>query len=89
MRSLNSISQSLGMRECETDILTEKPRVVRIDRRCVQQARQLGDVIVRENLGGVLIQEPRRGEYTELFVAIEIEDFADAVQHVATYAAIT
>lgn len=76
------------MRERKTDILTEKLRVLRIDHRCVQQARELSDVIVRQELRGVLVQESRGGENIKPFVAIEAKNAADALQHVAAHAAV-
>ncbi len=76
------------MRQRQTDVLAKKERVVGLDRRRVQQARNLGHIIVREDLRGVLVQESRGSEEIELFVAIELQDVADAVQDLAAYAAV-
>ena len=88
MRSLDPITQGFGVRECQTDVLTKKQRVVGLDRRRVQQARELGQIVVRKEPRGILVQESRGCQHFELFVSIEVEDVADAVQHFATDAAV-
>ncbi len=72
------------MRERQTDILTKKERVVGLDRRCVQHARKLGDVFVREELRVVLVEEPRCREDFESLMTIELQNVANAVQHFST-----
>ena len=54
----------------------------------MQHARNLGYVIVRKNLRSVLVQDSRGSEKFELFVAIELQGNADAIQNFATDAAI-
>ena len=54
----------------------------------MQHASDLGYIIVREDLGSVRIQESRGSEELELFVAIELQDDADAVQDFAADAAV-
>ena len=88
MKSLDPIAERFGVRERETDVLTKKERVVRFDCVRVQHARKLGQIIVRKDLRGVLVQESRGSEQIELFVAIELQDGADAVQNFAAYPAV-
>jgi hypothetical protein len=76
------------MRERQTNVLAEQQCVAGLDCRGVQQARKPRHVIVREELRGVLVHEPCGGKNLELFMAIQLEDVADAVQHFAAYAAI-
>ena len=89
MISLCPIAKCFGVRQRQSDVLTKKQRVVGFDRVCMQQARKLGHIIVRKELCGVLGQESRGGKNIESFVAIELQDIADAVKHFAADAAVT
>src|SRR3712207_4539153 len=57
--------------------------------RCVQQARDPGNVVIGEQLRRVLVQESRGGENRELIATIELEDVADAVENLAADAPAT
>jgi hypothetical protein len=65
------------------EVLADHLFVVGFERWRVQEARDPGYVIVREHIGGVLVQESRGDENFELLAPIELQDTADAVQHVA------
>ena len=89
MKSLDPIAERFGVRQRQSDVLTKKERIVGFDRVCMQQARKLSQIIVRKELCGVLGEESRSGKNIESFVAIELQDVADAVNHFATDAALT
>jgi hypothetical protein len=59
MKLFDPIAERFGVRQSQSDVLPKEQRVVGFDRLCVQQARELGHIIVREELRGVLLQESR------------------------------
>ncbi len=77
------------MRERKLDILANHLFVVRLEHRRVQEAGEAGYIIVREEMGGVFVQESGGDENFELLVAIEPENAADAVQDFAAHASFT
>jgi hypothetical protein len=85
----DAIAQCFGVRERQLNVLAKQPCVVGVNRRCVQQTGELGYVIVRKELGGVLVQEPRGGENIEPLVPIEFQDIADAIQDFTANPAVT
>jgi hypothetical protein len=60
-----------------------------LEHRRVQEAGEAGYVIVREQMGCVLIQESGGDENFELLVAIELENAANAVQDLPAHASFT
>jgi len=59
------------VRDGKVEVLTEHLFVVGFERRRVQEACDPGYVIIREQIGGVLIEEPRGDENIELLVPVE------------------
>ena len=67
------------MRECKPEVLADYLFVVRLECPSVQEARNSGYVVVREEVRGVLIQESGGDEDFESLVAIELQHAANAV----------
>ena len=77
------------MRKCKPEVLTDYLFVVSLECSSVQEARNSGYVVVREEVRGVLIQESGGDEDFESLVAIELQDAANAVQHLAAHTTVT
>lgn len=69
-------------------VLAKKERVAWRDALVAEQARDSRDVLVGEKARGIPGQESGSHEDVEPFTAIELEDIADTVKHLATDAAI-
>ena len=71
------------MRQRKPQVLADHNFIAGFERRLVQNAGDPGNVIVRQQSGGVLIQESGGDEYLELLAPIELQNLTDAVQHLA------
>ena len=77
------------MREREPEVLAEYLFVVGSECRSVQEARNPGYIVVRKQMCGLLIQESGGDEDFEPLVAVELQNAADAIQHLAAHPTIT
>ena len=89
MNSIDRVTKRFGVRERKLEVPTDHLFVVRSERRAVQEASNPGYIIVREQVGGVLVQKTSGDEDFQPLVAIELEDAADAVQDLAAHATAT
>ena len=77
------------MRERKPEVLADYLFVIGLECPSVQEARNSGYVVVREQIRGVLVQESGGDEDFEPLVAIESQDAADAIQHLAAHSTVT
>jgi len=82
LSSIDRVTERFGVCECKLQVPPDHLFVLGFQRRYVQQARDPGYVIVREQIGGVFIQKPGGDENFELLVPIELQDAADTVQDI-------
>jgi len=80
---VDRVAERPCVRDSKLKILADQLFIVGIESRCVQEAHDPRDVIVREQMGRVFIQESCSDEHFELLVAIELKHAADAVQDLA------
>ena len=77
------------MRERKPEVLADYLFVVGLECRSMQDACNPGYVVVREQVRGVFIHEFRGDKDLEPLVGIELQDTADAVQHLPTHTTAT
>ena len=89
MSSIHRVTKRFGVRECKLEVPADHLFVVRSERRAVQEAGNPGYIIVREQVGGVLVYKTSGDENFQPLVAIELEDAADAVKDLAAHTTAT
>jgi hypothetical protein len=89
VNSIDRVTERFGVRDGKLEVLPDRLLVSRVELRCVQEACDAGYIIVREQMGRVLVQESSGDENFELLVPIELQDAADAVQDLTTHATAT